>query len=227
MEPTVHAVFKKLLSLLGVDPKIADRINISLFSDNRKYEIKDSVINIDLTKFSKQEKEEFLSAMKRLRESDDDYLVMENKSYELTQNIFGLKEDFDVIKKFEGVLSPEDFAALEDSIYIDYLHKKEKHEELARRKQQIIRQFGERGNMICKLYTAGYFHGIFIPLYDELLKNENGLEEFKLTFDKLIRDFPLAIFINRFMSVEEVKTMTKNKIINNQNTGLRSCTYME
>lgn len=214
--------FKKLFSLFGIELKAADEINITIINDNRKYEIKGNVFNTDITKYTKQEKEEFISAIKKMKEEpSEDYLVIENKAYELIQTIPGLKEKFDEIKKFEGIITPEDYTALEDSIYIDYLSKKGLYVELSKRKNQIISRFGQRGNTICNLYTAGYFHGIFIPLYGELLKSENGIDEFKLIFDKLIRDFPLAIFINRYMSVDEVKLEIKNKIITNLKYGIK------
>ena len=167
------------------------------------------------------EKKEFLESMSRFRESKEDYLVMENTSYEVTQDIYKLDDGFAKVKKLKQVLTIEDYSALEDSVYIDYLSKNDRRNEIGKYKQQIIRKFGERGNIICNLYTAGYFHGIFLPLYNDLSKSENGVEEFKLTFDKLIRDFPLAIFISHLMNTEEVKTLIRDRISNNLKYGIK------
>lgn len=217
----MSSLFKKFLTLLGVEEiKLADKINIKILSGNNKYEITKNVINLDYSKLSKEEKREFLESMKKLRESDD-YLVMENKSFEVVGELSKIDDGFNQIKKLKQILTVEDYSALEDSVYIDYLSKKDRREEIGRYKQQIIRQFGQRGNTICNLYTAGYFHGIFLPLYDDLSKKDGGLEEFKLTFDKLIRDFPLAIFINHLMTTNDVKTLIKNKVTNNIKYGIK------
>ena len=58
-------------------------------------------------------------------------------------------------------------------------------------------------------------------MYDDLSKKDRGIGEFKLTFDKLIRDFPLAIFINHLMTIENVKMLIKNKITNNIKYGIK------
>lgn len=216
--------FKKFLTLLGIDElKLADKININIkiLSDNKKYEVKDGGLIFDYSKLSKEEKKEFLEAMTRMRESNEDYLVMENKYFNAAEEISKIDGGFEQIKKLKQVLSPEDYSALEDSIYINYLSKSDRRDEIGKYKQQIIRQFGQRGNTICNLYTAGYFHGIFLPLYDDISKKDEGAEEFKLTFDKLIRDFPLAIFINHLMTAEDVKMLIKNKITNNLKYGIK------
>ena len=159
-------IFKKLFSSFGIDLKIADSINLTIIHNSNKYEIKDSVLNIDPAKLTKHEKEEIFSAIKNMKEEpNEDYLIIENNAYKLIQNVPKLKERFSEIKKFEDVITPEDFAALNDSLYIDYLMKKGLRNELSKRKNQIINRFGQRGNTICNLYTAGYFKDIFIPLF--------------------------------------------------------------
>lgn len=155
---TVSAIFRRFFTLLGIEEvKLADRINIKIFSDNKKYEVNKNIINIDYSKLSKEEKKEFLEAMNRLREGDEDYLLMENKSYEVTEEIYNLDSGFEQIKILKQVLVKEDYGALEDSVYIDYLSKNDKRDEIGKYKQQIIRQFGQRGNTICNLYTADIF----------------------------------------------------------------------
>jgi hypothetical protein len=58
-------------------------------------------------------------------------------------------------------------------------------------------------------------------MYEDLSNSENGIEEFKLTFDKLIRDFPLAIFISHLMTTNEVNTIIKDKVVNNLKYGIK------
>jgi len=196
-------------------------INFNILSGDKKYDIiENKYIILDPNKFSKEEIKELLEAIKSMRESDDDYLVMEKDTFATVQEISKINE-FKQIEKLKPVLTVEDYQALEDSIYIDYLSKADRRKEIGKYKQQIIRRFGQGGNIICNLYTAGYFHSIFIPLYEDLSKKDGGIDEFKSTFDKLIRDFPLAIFINHLMATDEVKTLIKNRILHNLKYGIK------
>jgi len=213
--------FRELFTRLGLKLPDNIEININILSGNRKFEISGNKCILDPTKFSKEESEELLEDIKNMKESDEDYLVMENKSFDTAQEISKIDGGFEQIKKLKSVLTVEDYLALEDSVYIDYLSNVGRRDEIGKYKQQIIRRFGQRGNTICNLYTAGYFHSIFLPLYDDLSKKDGGIEEFKHTFDKLIRDFPLAIFINHLMTTDEVKTLIKNKVLNNIKYGIK------
>lgn len=214
---------KKFLSLIGIkwEIKLPERINLKVLSENQKYETINNYINVDLNSLSQEENHAFSEYVNSLRTSKQEYLLIENKSYEVLNELYKLHPDFQVIVKLQSVLSPEDYGAVEDAVYIKYLGDNGRYGEINERKKQIRNHYGERGNIISNLYSANYFHEIFLPLYDELAKEPNNMEEFKLIFDKLIRDFPLAIFINYHMKLEDVKSLIKNKIIKNQKYGIK------
>ena len=222
----VASFLRQFLSTLGIKDiaKLPERINIKVLSDNKKHEITNNytTLNLNIETLSPEQNKafaEYISALKSSKEQN--YIAMESKSYSVIEELYKINPDFKAIGKLANVLLPEDYGALEDAVYIKYLGEKSRFSEISERKKQIRYEYGERGNTITNLYTAGYFHGIFLPLYDELLKDPNNSDEFKLIFDRLIRDFPLAIFINTNMGLEEVKTTMKNKILKNQKYGIR------
>lgn len=222
----VASLLRQFLSTLGIKDiaKLPERINIKVLSDNKKHEITNNytTLNLNIETLSPEQNKafaEYISALKSSKEQN--YIAMESKSYSVIEELYKINPDFKAIGKLANVLLPEDYGALEDAVYIKYLGEKSRFSEISERKKQIRYEYGERGNTITNLYTAGYFHGIFLPLYDELLKDHNNSDEFKLIFDRLIRDFPLAIFINTNMGLEEVKTTMKEKILKNQKYGIR------
>ncbi|MCL5100585.1 MAG: hypothetical protein M1122_01350 [Candidatus Marsarchaeota archaeon] len=222
----VASLLRRFLSTLGIKDivKLPERIDIKVLSDNKKHEITNNynTLNLNIGSLSPEQNKafaEYIAALKTSKEQD--YIVMESKSYAVIEELYKINPNFQAISKLATTLLPEDYGALEDAVYIKYLSDNSKFSEIPERKRQIRYEYGERGNTITNLYTAGYFHGIFLPLYDELLKDPNNLDEFKLIFDRLIRDFPLAIFINRTMSLEEVKATIKNKILKNQKYGIK------
>jgi hypothetical protein len=215
------SLLKSFLSLIGLgEIKLPEKINIKMLNGNKKYEIDETHITINLNGLSEAENQAFSTYIGALRASKEEYLLMERKSYEVLNELYKLDPDFQAIEKLQNVLSPEDYGAVEGAVYIKYLKDKGRFAEISERKKQIRHDYGERGNTITNLYTAGYFHEIFLPLYDELLKEPGNMEEFRLIFDRLIRDFPLAIFINQQMNVDDVKNLIKNKITRNKRYGI-------
>lgn len=212
-----------MLSLFGIveQTKLPERIDFNVLSGNRKYEITNNNLTLNLNGLSSEENLALSEYVNALRASKQNYLLMENKSYEVLNELYRLDPDFQSIQKLQNVLIPEDYGAVEDAVYIKYLGDKKRYAEINDRKKQIRNDYGERGNVISNLYTAGYFHGIFLPLYDFLMKEPNNAEEFRLIFDRLIRDFPLAIFINHHMTLEDIKSLIKNKITKNQKYGIK------
>ena len=218
----VPEFLKKFLSSLGIKDlvKLPERIELKVLSDNKKYEITNT-FNINLDALSPEQNKAFAEYIQGLKNSKQDYLVIESKSYAVIEELYKINPNFKAVKKLEGALLPEDYSALEDAVYIEHLTETKNFKEIPERKRQIRYEYGERGNTITNLYTAGYFQGIFLPLYDDLLKDPNNLDEFRLVFDKLIRDFPLAIFINRSMDLDLVKSTIKEKILRNQKYGIK------
>ncbi|MBU6392105.1 MAG: hypothetical protein KGI00_01570 [Candidatus Micrarchaeota archaeon] len=222
MNPAV--LLKKFLATLGIKNlvKLPEKIEINILNGNRKHEITNNYTNltINLQALSPEENTAFAEYMRALKENNENYLVMEKKSYSVIQELHKINSDFKAIEKLQTILLPEDYGALEDAVYIKYLKDNRRFAEIYDRKKQIRYDYGERGNTITNLYTAGYFHDIFLPLYDELSKDPTTLEEFKFIFDKLIRDFPLAVFINFHMGLDEVKNLIKDKILKNKKYGI-------
>lgn len=228
---SVSSLLKKILSNLGLkveNIKLPENIQISIlsnskiFSDNKKVRIQDNKINLNFQRLNKKEKQAILDYIKEIRESQEDYLFIERNSFETVQDIKKIKNDFKTIEKYKQVFLPDDFSVLESAVYIKHLQENNNRVKIPKLKQQIRNKFGERGNTICNLYSASYFNKLIFPLYEELSKSPDfTIDNFKSTFDKLIRDFPLAIFIHRLMSVSEIKQKIRDRIETNKNYGIK------
>ncbi len=225
-------ILRDVLSKLGIKVdtiKFPEHIQISFlnnnsfFSNNKKVIVEgNNKLYFNFPRLTRKEKQEVLSYVRALRESKDDYLLLEQKSNETVEDIDNAKSSFKTLEKYKDLFIPEDFFALESSIYIKHLQDTNRSSQIQKFKQQIRNRFGERGNTISNLYSAGYFDRLIFPLYDEMSKSSDfNPESFRTTFDKLVRDFPLAVFIHRLMQVSEIKEKIINRVETNKRYGVK------
>ncbi|MEA3378854.1 MAG: hypothetical protein U9Q69_04410 [Nanoarchaeota archaeon] len=136
--------------------------------------------------------------------------LIEDIKKEKKQNIKGEK----IIAYLKNKINSQDLNALKVAVYIQI--KFEKGEDISKYKNELRFKHGERGNMISKLYSAGYFEKIIVPLFE----SSSDLETIKKDFDKLIQEFPLAFFVNKYMLQEKLNGELINKIIRNKKYGI-------
>ncbi len=127
-----------------------------------------------------------------------------------------------VIKTFQGVLSEQDIFLLRTGLYIRQLTKSggNNNEEIQKIKRDVWATHGERANNIVNLSSAGYYGNYFRMLYKDLIKQnpQEGKTKFLKEHEDIIKNMPLAIFVNSSMGADEVT----DKVIE---LALRNITY--
>ncbi|MFH1751649.1 MAG: hypothetical protein ABH821_01795 [archaeon] len=172
---------------------------------------------MNFKKFNSKELSEIRNLLRKLLENN--YLIIEETAKNTLEDIYNKKSRFIKIAFFRELLLPEDFNALEASVYIQSLFEEGK--EIRNFKKDLIIKYGERGNTICKIYSAGYFESLIMPLCIQMKSEETfSLERFRLVFDKLLREFPLAVFVNQHMNTKDILEKVEIKIAKNRKYGI-------
>jgi len=113
------------------------------------------------------------------------------------------KEDTRILKFFENILSNKDWETLRDSLFLRNEFKKRKN--VSQLKYDIFTRYGERGNTISNLCTAGYFEETMIPLYNLEPK------EFHKYWDAAVDRGVMALFVNSRMKIEKIVLEIKRR----------------
>lgn len=126
----------------------------------------------------------------------------DNKSDELT------------LKFFKNILSKNDFLVLRESLFLreDYINGNN----ISNLKHDIILKYGERGNIIANLCTAGYFEEVMMPLFN------SSQQEFYDYYDIAVDRGVKAFFVNARMSIETIRDEIKRRLISAKSYGIPS-----
>jgi hypothetical protein len=211
--------FDKVKALFNIEIN-APFINITKNSDNTSID-KESVIddedrvNIYWDNLSNGKKDEL---KKIIKESvDEGNLFLEKKSSSLLKDLIDFQknkgDDKRVLEFFEDAISDEDLEALESSLYLRRKFKEKK--EVNHLKEDIRTRFGDRGNNISNMCTAGYFEKYLIPLYNQ------SKENFKKIYELAVTKSALAIFVHSQMNDEEITNNIKQKLEMSKKYGLK------
>jgi hypothetical protein len=109
-------------------------------------------------------------------------------------------EDSTTLEFFSKILSADDFSALKLSLYLRSQLAVHKNKDIRVYKEDIRDRFGERGNNIANLCTAGYFEMEFMPLYNEVTE-----EEFYKYYEIAVGKRARALFVNSGMDVADIE----------------------
>lgn len=147
----------------------------------------------------------------------------------LRKNSTALLEDFksndpliydkEILEALRPYIPLPDFIALRASLYLRVKYKR--NEGVSDLKKDILNRFGVRGKNIANLCTSGYFEELILPLLEELKKIAD-IETFKNLYEIIIKESAFAVFVNRTMSDEDVKTTIISRIEKNRKYGLPS-----
>jgi hypothetical protein len=213
--------FDKLTSLFNVEinsPLVS--VNITRNSDNNVKEKeyffdKDKrKLSINIDKLSEDKKKSLAKIFKDKVESGGE--ILEDKTYCLLKDLYEYQksknEDKKVLDFFFPLISKDDYEALEAALY---LRKKfNERIDVRKLKEDIRRRFGDRGNNIANLCTAGYFERFLIPLYNY------SKEDFKKIYEVVVSKSAMAIFVNSQMNDYEITQKLKGKIDLSKKYGL-------
>lgn len=115
------------------------------------------------------------------------------------------KDDKRILEFFKDIIPSKDLEALEISLFLREGFKN--GYDIKEMKRDIRKKFGDRGNNISNLCTAGYFETFISKLHNETLK-----EEFNELYEQIVSNYILAVFVNEQMSVFQITEEIKKKI---------------
>lgn len=88
-------------------------------------------------------------------------------------------------------------------------------------KGDVINKYGNRGNKICNLCSAGYFESMLEPLYNEMMRLQLTPDDFLKRYNTIIEEEAFALFVTYNMSSPEVQNLIEMKIKRNQKYGIK------
>lgn len=201
---------------------IAKEIKINMGGEHN-YNAENKVLTIDYNSLSTEEQKIFMSELPKQLENYGTPILADNFSNTFTDfnSIVDLQKD--VIDFFRGKIPNDDIIILQAAIYLKSVL--DKNGDTSKIKGNIVSRYGQRGNNISNLYTAGYFDSWIKPLFKNFDKysdidKKNTLEIYNL----IVNDYPFAIFVGRSMTKETlIKTIT-DKLAKNKEYGIGTLT---
>lgn len=176
---------------------------------------KDQLIINDATKQGQELAAKIIKQLPSHIQHND--VVLEDANLENYQGIdkelstSGFKKQFDSFKK---IIPKHDLPILEIAILVKI--KYQAGENVSIIKSQAVQRFGPRAGMICNLYSSDYFDTLVKPLYEAVANGEMGLDEYLSTYETLVTESPLAMFVGVGTPAEKVKQRLVEKIETNK-----------
>jgi hypothetical protein len=197
--------------LFGYDVKLnfSKKSGLKLFDINHP----DKLLTIYVNRLSIKEERNLKASIKKHFELDNIYLIEESKTA-LLERLYSYndKRDNQILAFFKPILSGLDWQALRDSLFLRNEFKLRNN--VGQLKNDIVLRYGERGNVISNMCTAGYFEETMIPLYN------NSSKEFWAYYDMAIDRGITALFVNGKMTVAKIKEEIKRRLIQAKAYGL-------
>lgn len=197
-------------------------ITLHFFSDSKKeephtYNSDTNTLNVNSSKLVKEEFEKFSKEVTGA--IDAEFTVIEDETTSRVHEIIEEEESAEsqnILKFLSGKISGKDLQIVRAALYIR--RRASKHETIDHLKLDLIKRYGQRGNNVSNLCSAGYFEEYVIPLYkileDHFQNNDAALIEFQKIFDRLVDELPFTIFVSiktRNLKEEIVKKLEVSK----------------
>lgn len=214
--------FDKLKALINIEfNKPLINVNVTRNSDNNLqkkkyiYDSEKKQLNLHYDLLSNEEKTTVAEVFReRLEEGKQ---ILENKTSNLLEELLFFQKNKGTNEKilefFKPIIPPDDLEALECSLYLRDAFLKGKNVSLY--KEDIRKRFGDRGNNIANLCTAGYFEGFLMPLYN------NFQSQFNELYGVIVGKSVLAIFVHSQMTELMIKNEFKHKMELSKKYGLK------
>lgn len=175
----------------------------------------DLLIIINIDKLSYKEKDTFSKLLKESFDEDEVYFVEETKD-DLIISLYSYdnKDDKKLLEYFKNILSHSDWSALRDSLFLKDQFLRH-GQNIGVLKNDIKNRYGERGNIISNLCTAGYFEQIMLPLC------KKSISEFWYYYGIAIDKGIVAEFVNKTMSLDTIEKEITHKLNSAKRYGLK------
>jgi len=178
-------------------------------------------VKLNLSAFTPEEKEELKKLL--LAEHEDGKKLFEEKSSEHLEDIaqtFSLSSTHEILDFYKDKISDYHLEALEASLVLrNAFRRGENVDDL---KEDIKIRFGDVGNNIANLCTAGYFEGYIKNVYEEMSKQPDfRVHAFRDYFNKIVSLHHFAIFVSRDMRSDELEGTVRTKLNAYKKYGIR------
>lgn len=186
------------------------------FSKNSNYilETKDGEkLLIDLSKTNDIEKKAIKEIIDNSIQNEEEVFLTNKDSKKTEQIKRNLPKNIDneLLNFYKDKLNSDILKALEMSLVVRNAFKN--REEIIELKRDIAYKFPEFGNNICNLTSSNYFETYFKELYSIMFEEENfEINNYQKEVERIIKELPYMVFINRFKSHEEFSGEVKFKL---------------
>lgn len=213
----------KLKHIIKVELKINApifQININRSGDKYKkgyrYDEHKKILHVNPDQLPPHQKKIIKNAVKGYIQTG--HKLLEHETSNLLEELYNYEKsnpDKSIIAFFDPIIPHADLEALEASLFLR--NQFNSGHNVAHLKQNIRSRFGDRGNNISNLCTAGYFEKFLIPLYNDI----NSPEEFGKVYEEIVSKSMLAIFVHAKTKVESIPGEISNRIILSKKFGIK------
>jgi len=163
------------------------------------YEPKSKELRISVPELKARDKKLLLKLIQKVFD-DGGLLWKESKREALIEysDYSSGNEDQAILDFFLGVLKSNDYSALKMALFLRSQSKKNKSVDVY--KVDIRERFGDRGNNIANLCSAGYFEDEFMSLYDNISN-----DDFWKYYEMVVGDKARALFVHRGMNLNAIE----------------------
>lgn len=210
--------FDKLKALVDIKIDLRNLVQITINSNNATnsnnsaaFTNTEKSLIINTAHLSEEQKKE-------LKQITKEYIEEGNKllKTETSQTLHSIEDynrenkskDKQILDFFKDVIPDEDLDALEASLFLRSEFRKGNETIVKKIKRDIRIKFGDRGNNISNLCTAGYFENFLRELYNVSKEKE----KFDQLYESIVSDSVLAVFVNKEMSTRALTEEIKKKI---------------
>ena len=172
-------------------------------------------ITVYLNKLSYKEKSILEKHLKKCF-NQDQLKFIESEKVDLIERLlnYNKEDDGSTLLFFKDILTPFDLNVLRDSLFLrnEFINGRN----ISSLKRDILMAYGERGNIISNLCSAGYFEEVMIPLYNSSQKEYYSF--YDLAVDRAVK----AFFVNSGMTVSKITQEIERRVASAHSSGLKS-----
>ncbi len=214
--------FDKLKALFSIEVN-SPIVQINIVNSNNKLVKQDKIAHIDedgkklyisIDQLSSQQNKEMEKIIGEYIDSENKLLEIETD--ELLHSLYKYNKENknkQIIEFFKPIIPEKDTEALEAALYLREVFARKG--DIKKLKADISQSFGDRGNNIANLCTAGYFENFLIPLYN------SSKEKFDKLYELIVEKSPFALFVHAGMSSNEIVDKIKVKLEISKKYGIK------
>jgi len=169
-------------------------------NSGNKYESHDGnrTLSLNLSKLDHDEKEQLKTITHQYLDAGK--LLLEAKTRSLLEDLYDYNKrssNSSILSFFRDIIPAEDLEALEASLYLREKFNTDRTK-VPQLKDDIVKNFGNRGKNIANLCTAGYFENFLMKLYN------SSPEQFKRLYELVVPKSIIAVFVYHDMTKEDI-----------------------